>query len=230
MANPPGVRTHDGRRCTTIQELLLVLARASQLAHSNLSHPLFRNPDRIPDCPKRRARFPCPRYRPVTIDSARNLLLHSSDHCALDACALFRACGSPGTRLFLLAYVRGIPKRRPTQAMQPSQHRASARSELLRDLRCRKSLRFQVAQPFIPLRRPETPRYPPHLSHARPLPNSGAGEGGLAGHRLRRLSDARVLNVGAGIEAIARFVPQSGKATEVDADQLTVALHHLARD
>jgi hypothetical protein len=48
--------------------------------------------------------------------------------------------------------------------------------------------------------------------------------------RLRRLSDARVLNVGAGIKAIARFVPQSSKATEVDADQLTVALHHLARD
>jgi hypothetical protein len=202
----------------------------SQLAHSNLSHPLFRNPDRIPDCPKRRARFPCPRNRPVTTDSARNLLLQPPDHCALDACALFRACGSPGTRLFLLAYVRGIRKRRPTQAMQPSQHRASARSELLRDLRCRKSLSFQVAQPFIPLRGPETPRYPPHLSHARPLPNPGAGEGGLAGHRLRRLSDARVLNVGAGIEAIARFVPQSGKATEVDADQLTVALHHLARD
>jgi hypothetical protein len=130
MANPPGVRTHDGRRCTTIQELLLVLARASQLAHSNLSHPLFRNPDRIPDCPKRRARFPCPRYRPVTIDSARNLLLHSSDHCALDACALFRACGSPGTRLFLLAYVRGIPKRRPTQAMRLGSFRASPRSSL----------------------------------------------------------------------------------------------------
>jgi hypothetical protein len=34
-----------------------------------------------------------------------------------------------------------------------------------------------------------------------------------------RLSDARVLDVGAGIEAIARFVPQSGKATEIDADQ-----------
>jgi hypothetical protein len=62
----------------------------SQLAHNNLSYPLFRNPDRIPDCPKRRARFPCPRYRPVTTDSARNLLLHSGDHRALDAFALFR--------------------------------------------------------------------------------------------------------------------------------------------
>jgi hypothetical protein len=141
----------------------------SQLAHSNLSHPLFRNPDRIPDCPKRRARFPCPRNRPVTTDSARNLLLQPPDHCALDACALFRACGSPGTRLFLLAYVRGIRKRRPTQAMQPSQHRASARSELLRDLRSRKTLRFQPPQPLIPLGRPETPRYPPHLPHAPPF-------------------------------------------------------------
>jgi hypothetical protein len=140
----------------------------SQLAHSNLSHPLFRNPDRIPDCPKRRARFPCPRNRPVTSDSARNLLLQPRDHCALEACALFRACGSPGTRLFLLAYVRGIRKRRPTQAMQPSQHRASARSELLRDLRSRKTLRFQPPQPLIPLQRPKAPRYPPHLSHAPP--------------------------------------------------------------
>src|SRR5439155_14256673 len=33
-----------------------------------------------------------------------------------------------------------------------------------------------------------------------------------------------------GVEAIARFVPQPGKAIEVDADQLAVALHHLARD
>src|SRR5208337_5086333 len=49
-------------------------------------------------------------------------------------------------------------------------------------------------------------------------------------HHSATLSDARVLDVGAGVEAIARFVPQSGKATEVDADQLTVALHHLARD
>src|ERR1700738_4185707 len=51
-----------------------------------------------------------------------------------------------------------------------------------------------------------------------------------ASHHSVRLSEARVLNVGAGIEAIARFVPESSKATEVDADQLTVALHHLARD
>src|ERR1700730_17065801 len=52
--------------------------------------------------------------------------------------------------------------------MQSSQHRAPRRSELLSDLRSRKTLRFQSPQPLISLQRPKAPRYPPHLSHAPP--------------------------------------------------------------
>jgi hypothetical protein len=37
----------------------------SQLAQNNLSHPLFRNSERVTDRPQRRARFPCPRNRPA---------------------------------------------------------------------------------------------------------------------------------------------------------------------
>ena len=52
----------------------------------------------------------------LRLDPARNLLLHSGDHRALDPRALFRACGSPGTRLFLLrvyeGYVSVAPLRR----------------------------------------------------------------------------------------------------------------------
>jgi hypothetical protein len=54
------------------------------------------------------------------------------------------------------------------QAMQLSKNCAPRRPELLRNLRRRKPLSFQPAQPLIPLRRPKAPRYPPHLSHALP--------------------------------------------------------------
>jgi len=45
---------------------------------------------------------------------------------------------------------------------------------------------------------------------------------------LRALSDARVLDIGARIKAVARVMP--GEAIEVDVEELTVALHHLAGD
>src|SRR3984893_4013469 len=74
----------------------------------------------------------------------------------------------PRARLICLSRIRGIRKRHSAQAMQSSQHRAPRRSELLSDLRSRKTLPFQPPQPLIPLQRPKAPRYPPHLSHAPP--------------------------------------------------------------
>src|SRR3984893_4248804 len=51
----------------------------------------------------------------------------------------------PRARLICLSRIRGIRKRHSAQAMQSSQHRAPRRSELLSDLRSRKTLRSPPA-------------------------------------------------------------------------------------
>src|SRR4051812_2404008 len=48
--------------------------------------------------------------------------------------------------------------------------------------------------------------------------------------RRDRRSEPHVLHIGIGIEAVAGLVAKTREAVEVDADQLAVALHHLAGD
>src|SRR3984893_8187468 len=79
-----------------------------------------------------------------------------------DPLPLFHTRRVPRARLICLSRIRGIRKRHSAQAMQSSKNRAPRRPELLRNLRRRKTLRFQPAQALIPLRRPKGARYPPH--------------------------------------------------------------------
>src|ERR1700730_1969135 len=78
----------------------------------------------------------------------------------------------PRARLICLSRIRGIRKRHSAQAMQSSKNRAPRRSELLSDLRSRKTLRFQPPQPLIPLQVQKLPDIRRIFLTRRPLPSA----------------------------------------------------------
>jgi hypothetical protein len=74
---------YKAAKSSSSEAALRASAAGLRSALSNLPHPLLRYPENVPNRLERCACLPCLRNRSVTIDSARNLLLHSEQRSKL---------------------------------------------------------------------------------------------------------------------------------------------------